>query len=173
MAACGVKGSFVHKCIWLPFIHENEIFCYRIFCPKSSIGRKYCLENMKQGEVRKLLTCIKLSSICTRMPMMGWPVQKVWGLIPLGGSEFFPCPTLTEKTSLSRTCLVWLVWERGKPSVFCHFQHEWSGLFTVKLRKLWTLEIFMGCYVFPRRRPIRHKITELQTAIAIKLWFCG
>ena len=143
-----------------------------------------------------------------------WVVQKVWGLIPLGGSVFFPCPTLTKETSLYKTCLVWLVWERktvcflsfstwmewplysetektvnprniygmlcsqregqlGKPSVFCHFQHEWSGLFTVKLRKLWTLEILMGCYVFPRRRPIRHKITELQTAIAIKLWFCG
>ena len=112
MAACGVKGSFVHKCIWLPFIHENDIFCYCIFCPKSSIGRNYCLENMKQGEVRKLFTCIKLSSICIRMPMMGWPVQKVWGLIPLGGSEFFSCPTLTKETSRSKTCLVWLVWER-------------------------------------------------------------
>ena len=112
VTACGVKGSFVHKCIWLPFIHENDIFCYCIFCPKSSIGRNYCLENMKQGEVRKLFTCIKLSSICIRMPMMGWPVQKVWGLIPLGGSEFFPCPTLTKETSLSKTCLVWLVWER-------------------------------------------------------------
>ena len=71
MAARGVKGSFVHKCIWLPYIHENEIFCYRIFCPKSSIGRNYCLENMKQGEVRKLFTCTKLSSICIRMPLMG------------------------------------------------------------------------------------------------------
>lgn len=63
-------------------------------------------------EVRKFFTCIKLSSICIGMPMMGWPVQKVWGLIPLGGSEFFPCPTLTKETSLSKTCLVWLVWER-------------------------------------------------------------
>ena len=110
VAACGVKGSFVHKCIWLPFTHENDIFCYCIFCPKSSIGRNYCLENMKQGEVRKLFTCIKLSSICIRMTMMGWPVQKVWGLIPLGGSEFFSCPTLTKETSRSKTCLVWLVW---------------------------------------------------------------
>ena len=173
MAACGVKGSFVHKCIWLPFIHENDIFCYCIFCPKSSIGRNYCLENMKQGEVRKVFTCIKLSSICIRMPMMGWPVQKVCGLIPLGAQNFSLVPH-SQRKHLSLRPVLFDWYERGKPSVFCqNFQHEWSGLFTVKLRKLWTLEIFMECHVFPRRMPIRHKITELQTAIVIKLWFCG
>ena len=74
--------------------------------------------------------------------------QNVHGLAKSeGGSECFPCPTLTKRTSLRLVLLDW--YEGGTPSFSCpNFQPEWSNLFTVKLRKLRTLEIFMGCYVF-------------------------
>ena len=45
--------------------------------------------------------------------------------------------------------------------------------FTVKLTKPWTPEIFMERYYVARNKPIRHKITKLQTAMVISLWFWG
>ena len=57
----------VHSCL---LFMKMKDFCHCIFCSKSSIIRNYCLENMRQGEVRTLFTCIKLSSISTRMPIM-------------------------------------------------------------------------------------------------------
>ena len=62
--------------------------------------------------------------------------QNVHGLAKSeGGSECFPCPTLTKRTSLRLVLLDW--YEGGTPSFSCqNFQPEWSNLFTVKLRKL-------------------------------------
>ena len=52
------------------------------------------------------------------------------------GSEFFLVPH-SQRKHLSLRPVLFDWYERGKPSVFCqNFQHEWSGLFTVKLRKL-------------------------------------
>ena len=42
---------------------------------------------------------------------------------------------------------------------------------TVKLTKPWTPEIFMECYCIVRNKPIRHKITKLQTATVISLFW--
>ena len=47
------------------------------------------------------------------------------------------------------------------------------GVFTVKLTKPWTPEIFMECYCVARSKPIRRVITKLQTATVISLWFWG
>ena len=44
---------------------------------------------------------------------------------------------------------------------------------TVKLKKPWTLEIFMECYCVSRNKPIRHGITKPQTAMVISLLFWG
>ena len=130
----------------------------------------FLLLHMKWGNFLHASSYHQFASEC-----LWWDGQfrrsEVWFLL---GAQNFSLVPHSQRKHLSLRPVLSDWYERGKPSVFCqNFQHEWSGLFTVKLRKLWTLEIFMGCYVFPRRRPIRHKINELQTAIVIKLWFCG
>ena len=40
---------------------------------------------------------------------------------------------------------------------------------SVKLTKPLTLEIFMECYCIPRKKPVRHKKTKPQMAMAISL----
>ena len=95
----------VHGCILFMKIKD---FCYCIFCSKSSIIRNYCLENMRQGEVRTLFTCTKLSSICTRMPIMDDQFRRSEGWLLLGSQNVSLAPHSQRKhLSLRPVLLVW------------------------------------------------------------------
>ena len=165
LAVCRVHLYIsVHGCLLFMKIKD---FCYCIFCSKSSIIRNYCLENMRQGETRTLFTCTKLSSICARVPIMDDQFRRseVWLLLGSQNDSLAPHSQIKHLTSLPKTCLAGLVWERKTVCFLSKFSAwiEWPLYSeTENSRNIY------GTLCVPRRRPISHK-----SSVVLKLWFCG
>ena len=64
-----------------------------------------------------------------------------------------------------------LMLEKFKRNLLERYWDILGWIFTVKLTKPWTPDIYMKCYCVARNKPLRREITRPQKAAVISLWF--
>ena len=89
--------------------------------------------------------------------------------------DFMKLCSFIKFSVLNRSMKRYIVSFKGINSCSCNVNKRFiNGVsITVNLTKLWTPEIFLECYCVARNKSINRKITKLQTATVISLWFWG